>query len=72
MGLVHAALLVARILINDRVIHVVHTHKAGGEGSSQISQGCVRTQNNLFFWTAKSQNFSFFCTKEAIRKLYRP
>ena len=70
MGLLHAALLVARILINDRVIHIVHTHKGGGEESSQMSQGCVRTQNNLFFWTTKSQNLSFFCTKKAIRKVY--
>ena len=27
-------------------------------------QGCLWTQH--FFWTTKSQNFSFFCTKEAI------
>ena len=44
------------------LIHIVRTHKGGGEESSQMRtiaykvgggfQGCVRTQKN-FFWTTK-------------------
>ena len=58
------------------VIHIVRRQKGGG-GSSQMRtigyaggrgfQGCVRTQKKIFFfWTTKSQKFSFFCTKKAI------
>ena len=35
---------------------------AGGRGF----QGCVRTQKNFFFWTTKSQKFSFFVQKKLL------
>ena len=58
------------------VIYIVRPHKGGGEGSSQMRttaykggggvQGCVRTQKKIFFWTTKSQNFSFFVQKKLL------
>ena len=58
-----------------RVIHIVCTHKEGGEGSSQMrtivdkrGEGCfkvVYVHKNIFLDHKISKRF-FFCTKEAI------
>ena len=54
------------------IIHIVGTHKRGGEGSSQMrtiaykGEGSgggfkvVFIRKNNSFWATKSQNFSFF------------
>ena len=57
------------------LIHIVRTHKGEGEGSTQMRTIAYKggggfkvayVSKNDFFWTAKSQNLSFFfCTKEA-------
>ena len=57
------------------VIHRIPTDKGGGERSSQMRtiaykrgggvQGYVPLQKN-FFWTTKSQNFSFFAQKKLL------
>ena len=58
------------------IIHIVCTHKGGGEGSSQMRtiaykgtgrkvQGCVRAQKK-FFLDHRILKLFFFCTKEAI------
>ena len=61
------------------VILIVLTQKVGGEGSSQMhtmaykGEGAFKiayVRRNAFFWTRKSQHFSFFCTKEAFTLLF--
>ena len=52
------------------VIHIVRTHKGGGERSSQIRaiaykgeggfQGCLRTQKKIFFEPQNLKVFLFF------------
>ena len=59
------------MVVHLGVIHIVRTHKGGGEGSNQMRTiayqegGCKRTQKKIFLDQKISKPF-FFCTKEAV------